>query len=34
MMARINLEDIRPEMVLASDAKDRNGRILLEQEPL
>ena len=28
-MARINLEDIRPGMVLASDAKDRNGRILL-----
>ena len=28
-MARINLEDIRPGMVLASEAKDRNGRILL-----
>ena len=28
-MARINLEDISPGMVLGGDAKDRNGRILL-----
>jgi hypothetical protein len=28
-MARINLEDVQVGMVLASDVKDRNGRILL-----
>ena len=28
-MARINLEDVQPGMVLESDAKDRNGRVLL-----
>lgn len=28
-MARINLEDVRTGMVLESDVKDRNGRVLL-----
>ncbi len=28
-MARINIEDVQPGMVLESDAKDRSGRVLL-----
>ena len=28
-MANINLEDIQPGMILESDVKDRNGRVLL-----
>ncbi len=28
-MAKINLQDIRPGMVLESDLKDRNGHVLL-----
>ena len=28
-MAKINLQDIRPGMVLESDLKDRNGPVLL-----
>jgi len=28
-MARINIEDVQPGMVLGSDTKDRNGRVLL-----